>query len=334
VPAGEGGGVMPELSFIIVNWNGGELLRRCVESVAAHPPSVAYEVVVVDNDSHDDSLARLEASPAAAALAGEGRLRVVRNPDNVGFGRANNLAFGLASAPLLFLLNPDTEVTPGSLDRLLATLQSDPRNGAVGPRLLNEDGSLQVSVWRNPPAAWEILLSQTHLYRLLPRGLRGELLLGGHWDHGRRRGVRMLSGAAVLVRREVVEEVGGFDERFHMYGEDNEWCLRMARAGWRLVFEPEAVVKHLGAASSLKRWNQLEKLRVQLDASYSFQRHCLSRPRLVANLLASYSVASLQERWRKVRGRPTDEVGLARRAHLDHLKAALGVGRRPPAGAR
>ena len=327
---------MPELSFIIVNWNGGGLLRRTVESVVAHPPSVGYEVVVVDNDSHDDSLARLESSPDAAALKASGRLRVVRSGQNLGFGRANNLAFQLTEAPLLFLLNPDTEVTPGGVDRLLDTLRADARVGAVGPRLVNEDGSLQISVWRNPPAAWEMVLSQTPLHRLLPRALRGELLLGGHWDHGRRRRVKMLSGAAILVRREVVDEVGGFDERFHMYGEDNEWCLRMARAGWRLVFEPAAVVRHRGAASSLKRWNQLEKLRVQLDASYSFQRYCLSRPRLVANLLASYSVASLQERWRRVRGRPTDEVGLARRAHLEHLKAALGVGAkaRPQAGTR
>lgn len=104
-----------ELSFIIVNWNGGELLRRCVESVAASPPSVAYEVVVVDNDSSDESVARLRESEAAHSL-GE-RLRVVENRENLGFGRANNQAFKLTSAPLIFLLNPDTEVTRGAWTR-------------------------------------------------------------------------------------------------------------------------------------------------------------------------------------------------------------------------
>src|SRR6201999_10004 len=138
-----------ELSIIVVNWNAGELLRRSVESVVASPPSLAYEVVVVDNASSDESLAALRACDAASAL-GE-RLRVLENTDNRGFGRANNQAFALTDSPLVLLLNPDTEVTRSSIDRLIATLGSGARVGAVGPKLLNADGSVQVSVWRNPP---------------------------------------------------------------------------------------------------------------------------------------------------------------------------------------
>src|SRR5205807_1647482 len=145
-----------ELSIIVVNWNAGELLRRSLESVVASPPSLAYEVVVVDNASTDESLAGLRSSECAASLGS--RLRVVENAENRGFGRANNQAFALTSAPLVLLLNPDTEVTRGSIDRLVATLRSGERVGAVGPKLLNADGSTQVSVWRNPPAAWEMLL--------------------------------------------------------------------------------------------------------------------------------------------------------------------------------
>ena len=307
----------------MVNWNGGEFLRRSVESVISQPPSVEFEVIVVDNASSDDSLALLRASELAHQLSQSGRLRIVENKENAGFGRANNQSFALTDAPFLLLLNPDTEVTQGSIDRLLETVQSNTRVAAAGPRLLNTDGSLQISVWRNPPAAWEILLSQLKLYLLLPRRLRGELLLGGHWDHCRERIVPMLSGAAMLVRRKVIEDVGGFDERFHMYGEDNEWCLRIVRAGWQLIFQPAAVILHHSAQSSLQRWNNLGKLRVQLEANYFFQHQSLPRRRVITNQLASYVTASGQHLWRRMRGVDAPDVKLAREIHWEHLRQAL-----------
>jgi len=307
----------------MVNWNGGELLRRSVESVIANPPSVNYEVVVIDNASTDDSIHSLRASQLAHKLSGSGGLRIIENQENRGFGQANNQAFAVTAAPLLLLLNPDTEVTEGSIDRLIATVESAPRVGAAGPRLLNADGSLQISAWRNPPAAWEILLSQLKLYLLLPQRFRGELLLGGHWDHARERQVPMLSGAAILLRRKVIEDVGGFDERYHMYGEDNEWCLRMTHSGWKLLFQPAAVILHHGAQSSLQRWNNLEKLRVQLTANYFFQQHTLPRRRLITNQLASYVTALGQYRWRQIRGVAAPEVKLAKEIHWGHLKRAL-----------
>jgi GT2 family glycosyltransferase len=312
-----------ELSVIIVNWNGGELLRRTVESVISCPPSVDYEIVVIDNVSSDNSLALLRASEIARQLIETKRISILENQENIGFGRANNQAFALTNSRLLLLLNPDTEVTPGSIDRLIRTIDSRARVGIVGPKLLNLDGSLQVSVWRNPPAAWEIMLSQLKLYQLLPRTFRGELLLGGHWDHARERSVPMLSGAAMLVRRKVIDEVGGFDERFHMYGEDNEWCLRIARAGWLLVFQPAAVIHHHGAQSSLQRWNNLEKLRVQLEANYFFQQQALPRSSLIGNQLASYVTALGQHLSRRIRGIEAPDVQLASQIHLANLRRAL-----------
>ena len=314
---------MRELSIIIVNWNGGELLTRAVESVIRNPPSVEYDILVIDNASTDNSLELLRASEVAHGLRENNRLKIVENQTNVGFGRANNQAFALTDAPLVLLLNPDTEVTPGSIDRLIRTIDSMARVGVAGPKLLNADGSLQVSAWRNPPAAWEIMLSQLKLYQLLPRRFRGELLLGGHWDHGRERAVPMLSGAAMLVRRKVIEEVGGFDERFHMYGEDNEWCLRIARAGWLLVFQPAAVILHHGAKSSLQRWNNLEKLRVQLEANYFFQQQSLPRFSLITNQLASYVTALGQHLARRLRGVAAPDVALATKIHRANLRRAL-----------
>jgi N-acetylglucosaminyl-diphospho-decaprenol L-rhamnosyltransferase len=312
-----------ELSIIIVNWNTGDLLRRCLASIVSSHPAVAYEIIVVDNASDDRSLAVLRQDEAAAALMREGRLRIVENAENRGFGRANNQAFALSHAALVLLLNPDALMVPGAIESLIAVLRSDPRIGACGPRLVNPDGSLQISVWRNPPTAWEIVLSNLKLYRLLPARIRGELLLGPHWRHDRRRGVRMLSAAALMVRRETIDAVGGFDERFHMYAEDNEWCLRMARAGWLLVFEPAVVVRHDEAQSSLKRWDRLEKRRVQLEASYLFQRVSLPRRQLIANQLASYLTARAQRAWRQIRGVDATEMTMVTRVHGQHLKQSL-----------
>jgi GT2 family glycosyltransferase len=316
-----------DLSIIIVNWNGGSLLRRSVESIFQNPPAASYEIVVVDNASTDDSLVRLRNSQMAHDPLAQGVLRIIENTDNLGFGQANNQAFSLTDSSLLLLLNPDTEVTPESIDRLIATVESDPRVGAAGPRMLNADGSLQLSVWRNPPAAWEILLSQMNLYHFLPRRFRGELLLGGHWNHDRERPVPMLGGAAILVRRTVVEEVGGFDARFHMYGEDNEWCHRIARGGWKMIFQPAALIIHHGAQSSLQRWNNLEKLRVQLEANYLFQELSVPRSRRVTNHLASFITSSVQHLWRRLRGVNAPDVKLANEIHWEHFRRALS-GRR------
>jgi GT2 family glycosyltransferase len=312
-----------ELSIILVNWNGGTLLCRAVNSIVAFPPSVEYEVIVIDNASQDESITILRSSDAAKLLNSSGRLRIIENVENRGFGRANNQAFELTNAPLLFLLNPDAEITAGSIDQLIQTVRSNPRIGAAGPRILNPDGSLQISVWRNPPAAWEIVLSSLKLYLLLPRKFRGELLLGGHWDHNSERPVPMLGGAAVLVRGEVIKTVGGFDERFHMYGEDHEWSLRMTRAGWLLMFQPEATAIHQGAWSSLQRWTNLEKIRVQLEAHYSFQKHALSRGRLITNLIAYCFTESAQHVWRRLRGVDAPEVKLISELYWEHLKRAL-----------
>ncbi len=314
-----------ELSIIIVNWNGGEFLRRCIESIVESPPQVSYDIIVVDNASTDDSVRWLRSDEAKMCL-GKARLCVLENAENLGFSRANNQGIAHSEAPFLFLLNSDTEVRPGAIDALIATLKSDERAGMCGPRLVNPDDSLQPSVYRNPPAAWEILLSGSRLYRLLPAGVRGELLLGGHWDHARRRRVPRLSGAAMMVKREVIDSVGGLDEQFHMYGEDIEWCLRIARAGWSLIHEPEAVVMHHGGQSSKQRWGGLETTRRVIDGQLRFQENCLPLGQLLANILASSVVALAAHASRRLRGRPTVETRMALELYAKYLKRALRGG--------
>jgi GT2 family glycosyltransferase len=312
----------PKLSIIIVNWNGGELLQSCLKSIAQAPPSVSYDVVVVDNASTDQSVGWLRSADVAELLPGID-VHVIENSENAGFAKANNQAIAYSQAPMLFLLNPDTEVTAGAIETLIACLNSDEKIGACGPQLLNTDGSLQPSVWRNPPTAWEILVTGLGLWRLIPRRLRGELLLGGHWNHATRRAVPLLYGAAILARRKMIDEVGGLDERFHMYGEDYEWCLRITRAGWHLIFEPAAAVTHHGGQFSLQRWTTLGKLRVQMNAGFQFNNYCLSRDQTIANLRATCFVSFLQKTWYKLRGRPAEAAQIIWEMHRAELKRLM-----------
>ncbi len=311
-----------ELSIIIVNWNGGEFVRRCIESIVASSPQVSYDIIVVDNASTDDSVRWLRSDEAKMCLQGT-QLYVLENSENLGFSRANNQGIAYSEAPFVFLLNPDTEVMPGAIDALVATLKSDGRIGACGPRLINRDGSLQPSVGHNPVGGWEILVLGLRLHRLMPRSLRGEIMLGSHWDHARRRQAEFLSGAAILAKRKMIDEVGGLDERFHMYGEDVEWCLRIIRSEWSLVFEPAAVVTHLGGQSSMQRWSDLERNRNSIEGLLRFQKYCLPRRRLVSYILASSLITSGAHMWRSLRGRPTDETKNALGVYAHYLKQAL-----------
>jgi N-acetylglucosaminyl-diphospho-decaprenol L-rhamnosyltransferase len=312
-----------DLSIIIVNWNGGVLLTRCVETIIGSAPAVTYEIVVVDNASDDDSLARLRSSRAAAPLIAQQRLRIVDNAENRGFGPANNQGFAVTGSPCVLLLNPDTEVSPGAIDTLMQRLRSDHRIGACGPRMLNADGSLQVSVFFNPPRVWHTVLSQLWLYRLLPKRIRGELLLGRHWAHDRERFVPMLGGAALLARRAMIDEVGGFDERFPMYAEDNEWCWRITKSRWRLLFVPAAVVLHRGAQSARRRWSARDQLRVKVRAGFDFERKVLPRWRLTANQLANYVVVFVQIAARRIVGIHRPDLALIKELHGENLRRSL-----------
>lgn len=312
-----------ELSIIIVNWNGGNLLRRCVETIVTSPPAASYEILIVDNASADDSLDQLRASESLAPLIANQQLRIIQNSENRGFGAANNQGFAATDSPFVFLLNLDTEVRPGTIDTLMQSIASDETIGISGPKILNSDGSTQISAFFNPPRVWHTILSQLKLYQLLPRGIRGELLLGRHWDHNRRRSVPMLGGAAMLARRRMIDEVGGFDERFHMYSEDTEWCWRITKANWKLMFVPEAVLLHHGAESSKKRWSSQERLRVRLEAGFKFERTVLPRWRVAANQLTNYIVVSVQIAGRKLLGIRTPELHLVRDIHREHLKRSL-----------
>jgi len=224
-----------------VNWNTCAITRACLQSIRTHAARPDYEVIVVDNASTDRSVEMVRTEFP--------EVRLIVNDANVGFGRANNQAMRVARGRYFLLLNSDTLVLEGSVAGLLDFIAGDAGIGIAGCKLLFENGRLQHSCYRFPSLHMAVL-EDLVLYKLLPRRAQGELLLAGYWPHDRVRDVDAIIGAVMMVRREVFERTGGFDERIFMYGEDIEWCMRARDDGWRVAFTPTAQIVHLDHKSS------------------------------------------------------------------------------------
>jgi hypothetical protein len=234
----------PDLSICIVNWNIRTDLEQALASVLNAGPGLGLQVVVVDNASRDGSAEMVRRRFPGVTL--------IESGENLGFARGYNRAAAESAGRHLLMLNPDTLVHPGALQSLVAFMDAHPRAGAVGPRLLNSNGSLQYSCRRFPtPRA--ALLRNTLLGRLIGRDRFTRAYLMADWDHRTPREVDWISGAAMCIRRQAWQEVGGFDEDYFMYAEDMDWCLRAHRLGWRIHYLPEAVITHRIGRSSDQR---------------------------------------------------------------------------------
>jgi hypothetical protein len=198
------------------------------------------EIFVVDNASSDGSVAAIAHSFP--------NVNLIANDRNLGFGAANNQAMREASGEYLLLLNSDAFPEPDAIGHMVEYLRINVEVGAVGPRLLNGDGSLQISCFPfpSPGRAW---LENLWLSKAFPHTTR----FGDYrkWAHDSERHVDWVVGACLILRRAVYEEIGGFDERFFMYAEESDWQRRMRDAGWEIGFTPNAVVRHLGGASGV-----------------------------------------------------------------------------------
>jgi GT2 family glycosyltransferase len=225
------------LSVIIVNWNTGDLLRRCLESIYAELAEVQAEIFVVDSASTDFSL--------AAASEQFPQVNYIISPVNVGFGSANNLALRQARGDYLLLLNPDTLVHPGAIIALIDFMEQNPQGGASTARLLNSDGSLQYSCSPEPTLGREFL-RMFHLGGVRPDGYYSMET----WSLAIPRQVDVILGACMLVRRTALDQAGLFDERFFMYSEEVDLCRRIRLAGWEISWVPSAMVTHYGAQST------------------------------------------------------------------------------------
>lgn len=224
-----------ELSIIIVSWNTKDLLRDCLHSVYEEIRGLEAEVFVVDNNSPDQS----------ALMVGEEFpwVKLLANKSNRGFAAANNQAFILAAGRKILLLNPDTKVRPNSLKALVQFLDQNPSAGVVAPQLLNTDGSIQRSC-RSFPTFLNMSYELLGLSRLFPNVHRFRHYKMLDWNHDDQRQVDQPEGACLMVRREVLDQVGTLDEGFFMLFEEVDWCYRIKQAGWQIWFLPSAQVVH------------------------------------------------------------------------------------------
>lgn len=240
-----------DLSVVILNWNTAALLEQCLETLVGTQSALEYEIVVVDNNSTDNS------REMAAAMFPT--VRVIANPENLGFGAGNNVAVPQTTGQWILFLNSDTTVLPDALTRLVQFADSSDDIGIVGAKLLNPDGSLQYSC-RQYPNLGTGFFRNTPLGRLFPKNKFASDYLMKQFDHLTPRDVDWVSGAALCIRRKLVEQIGAFDEDFFMYCEDVDLCWRANHASlpndgtrnWRVVYFPDAVIyHHIGKSSDL-----------------------------------------------------------------------------------
>ncbi len=230
-----------ELSVVLVTYHADEFIVGCLDSLMKDISWLTHEVFVIDNSQNDVT--------AMLVRQHYPDVQLIKTNENIGFAAANNIAIHKSKGDYILVLNPDTLVKPHSIKTLIGFMNEHSDAGLVAGRLVTEDNSVQYSI-RNFPTMLNQLGECFYLYRLpLTGGLLSEMLrdTNGYWEE---RSVDWVSGAQLLVRRAVVEQVGLFDERFFLYSEEQDWCYRIKAAGWQIYFTPHAQFVHYEGESS------------------------------------------------------------------------------------
>ena len=234
----------PDVTAILVNYNAGNELAVALRSIQSDGAQVEWEAVVVDNASSDNSAAIVETFPRAT---------LIRNPANVGFGRAVNQAAAVARAPRLLLVNPDCRLVSGAISTLRSVLDAEPSCAVVGPRIFDPDGTVQGSA-RGDPDMLTGLFGRTGALRVLlpflPVARRNVVVEDAVRTGASSVVVDWLSGACMLIRRDAFTAAGGFDERFFLYWEDADLCRRLRNRGFQVRYVPGASAVHQVGRSS------------------------------------------------------------------------------------
>lgn len=249
------------ISIVIVNWNTRDLLLGCLESIYENIKGVDFEVVVVDNASSDGS--------AEAAGSHFPQATLIPSRENLGFARGNNLALREARGEWVMLLNPDTVISPGSVEKMLEFMREHPEVGIVGPMLSGRDGRAQVSSFGLFPSPVEAMFRAVRIWKWAPKSKAAKKFMPqpnaeGSWVY-----VEHLLGACMFMRREVIEQIGGFDEGFFLFLEETDLCFRARREGWKLAYFTGADIIHLGEQSMQNILHRTGGLYIR-----SYNRYC------------------------------------------------------------
>lgn len=230
-----------DISIIIVNWNSKLLLVKCIESIITKNINFMYEIIVIDNASIDGSSEVLRLEYPNVIL--------IKNMDNFGFSKANNIGIRKALGKYMCFINSDVEVLDNCIDNLYIFMEENINVGMVGPKILGRDKIVQRSCM-GFPTLWNLFSRSMALDFIFPKTkiFGGQMMT--YWPHDSIREVDVINGCFWMVRREAIEQVGPLDETFFIYAEDIDWCLRFHKSGWRVIFYPLAEAIHYGGGSS------------------------------------------------------------------------------------
>ena len=242
----------PDVSVIMVSYNTRELTLAALETLVANAGKVTLQVIVIDNASTDGS--------ADAIAAKFPRFRLIRSESNLGFAEGNNIAARDASADHILLLNPDTETRDAAVERLLNFARQHPGAGITGGRTVYPDGSLNRASCLSKMTLWSLFCAAVGLTRLFPHSTLFNPEDMPEWDRDSVREVDVVVGCFLLLPRRLWLELGGFNPRYFMYGEDSDLCLRAAKLGYTPMITPDAEIMHLIGASSPTRADKLVKV--------------------------------------------------------------------------
>ena len=226
-----------ELSIIIVSYNVCDYLQKCIKSIFDAKINHAFEIIVIDNNSTDESSSKIRGEFSSIIW--------IQNIKNIGFAAANNQGINQSKGQFILLLNPDTEVKPGAIEALLQVMVDDPSIGACGSKLVNQDGSLQLSCYPFPTLGNE-LIRLHHLEKLFPQTQYPM----DEWNKNLFYPVDNIQGASLLLRKASLDEVGLLDESFFIYTEEVDLNYRLKKAGWKNLYVPTSEVVHFGGQST------------------------------------------------------------------------------------
>lgn len=313
-PGASPGTTPVDVSVIVVNYNTARLLSKMRDALMCSQGSLSLQTIVIDNASRDDSLPVIHREFPDA--------HVIENATNVGFGRANNQAISVATGRYLLLLNTDAFVAPDSLSKTVSYMDAHPQCGVLGVRLVGSGGELHPSC-RFFPNPWNVFVSRSGLLRVFPWVQLVDP--PGHHDDVTRE-CDWVVGCYMLIRREVVAECGLFDPRYFLYLEEVDFCRRVKRAGWKVVYFAETTVVHLGGESAKSDEELTTSGRqisvMQIESELLYYRKNFGLPGLIAFVALSWLTDAIHALKWLARGRGV--AGLKPvRAHSKALQTLL-----------
>jgi GT2 family glycosyltransferase len=228
-----------DLSICIVTFKARDYLKECLHSIYEHTQQIGFEIIIVDNGSRDGTSEMIRENYPSVMF--------FENHFNAGFSRPMNQVIQRASGSFLLLLNPDTLLTENNtFEKLVQYIQDRPEIGIVGPKVINPDGTLQKPCRRSEARPWDVFTYFLGLADRYPQDKRFSGYYMGYIDENTTHEVQGVSGSCMLIRRDVIDQIGLLDEAYFAYQEDADYCLRARNAGWKIYYYPEAVIIHFG----------------------------------------------------------------------------------------